>query len=214
MNEVESRLSSLELSRRASYNHHQIENLTLDSGYSGSSSLRRSHSLQRPSTSVCLKVRIGDGPEESIRNLSHDRLAKNFEIFEANPVPDAIHIPFPLVTRFAMVRQLLDDRLALNTNDEIFDALRLSKLWRVKKKMRKKILERIGTMVNFGNMSQPGCIRQLAESLSKDEFDHMFQRNSFTISIDFKLFLIFTCVLDVSFTYFVYEIASFWINCV
>ena len=54
-----------------------------------------------------------------------------------------------LMTRF-IVRQLLEDRLALNTGAEMIDALQISRHWRVKKKMKKKIFERISQMVSYG----------------------------------------------------------------
>ena len=53
------------------------------------------------------------------------------------------------MTRFT-VRQLLEDRLALNTGAEMIDALQISRHWRVKKKMKKKIFERISQMVSYG----------------------------------------------------------------
>lgn len=174
MNEVhQSSFANPELTRRSSYNH-QLENLTLDSGYT-SSSLRRAHSLQRPSSHVTIRVQLENGDVEQIKNLSVERLAKNFEVFDANPTPTELQLPFTLVTRFAMVRQLLDDRLALNTADEIIDILQIARHWRVKKKMRKKILDRIDQMINMGGMCDDDMVRRLGNMLSKDEFNTIFQ---------------------------------------
>jgi len=60
-----------------------------------------------------------------------------------------------------MVRQLLDDRIGINTVDEIIDILKISKYWRIKKKLKNKIMDRIDQIISLSGIIDSDLVRQL-----------------------------------------------------
>jgi hypothetical protein len=79
---------------------------------------------------MTLKVTFLTGEMEIFKNISAERIARNFEVFEANPIPTDLKIPFLLTTKSTVVRQLLEDRIAINTINEMLDTLTISRHWR------------------------------------------------------------------------------------